>query len=464
MNRSYSSSNFYGKVFKLALPIAAQSMIVIGVNMLDTMMVGKLGDDPLSATSLANSFISVFQIFCMGLGMGASVLVSRYWGMKQSSADRSQADDASIALKQTVSLMLRLTIVLAVLFASATLFCPGLIMRSYTEDENIIALGIKYFNYSIPTYFFLGISLTSTIVLRSVGQVMYPLIVSIGAFFVNFSMNYILIFGKFGAPRMEIAGAALGTLIARIFEVVLILGYLLFYDKNIRFRIKDIFMSTKTLIREYIRICIPVLISDGILAIGTNSVAMVIGHLGGTFAAANAITSVTQQLSTVVISGVSQAGAIVTGITLGEGDRNKTMQQGYQFFKLGLILGTLSAAFIFFFSDLIIGYYDNVSAETVATAKQLMNAISLIIVFQGTNSIMTKGVLRGGGDTKILMLADNVFLWILAIPLGIAAGFYFKMSAFWIYIFLKSDQIAKTVWAYLRLRSGKWIKKISTGS
>lgn len=464
MNRSYSSSNFYGKVFKLALPIAAQSMIVIGVNMLDTMMVGKLGDDPLSATSLANSFISVFQIFCMGLGMGASVLVSRYWGMKQSSADRSQADDASIALKQTVSLMLRLTIVLAFLFASATLFCPGLIMRSYTEDENIIALGIKYFNYSIPTYFFLGISLTSTIVLRSVGQVMYPLIVSIGAFFVNFSMNYILIFGKFGAPRMEIAGAALGTLIARIFEVVLILGYLLFYDKNIRFRIKDIFMSTKTLIREYIRICIPVLISDGILAIGTNSVAMVIGHLGGTFAAANAITSVTQQLSTVVISGVSQAGAIVTGITLGEGDRNKTMQQGYQFFKLGLILGTLSAAFIFFFSDLIIGYYDNVSAETVATAKQLMNAISLIIVFQGTNSIMTKGVLRGGGDTKILMLADNVFLWILAIPLGIAAGFYFKMSAFWIYIFLKSDQIAKTVWAYLRLRSGKWIKKISTGS
>lgn len=140
------------------------------------------------------------------------------------------------------------------------------------------------------------------------------------------------------------------------------------------------------------------------------------------------------------------------------------MQQGYQFFKLGLILGTISAAFIFFFSDLIIGYYDGVTPDTAATAKQLMNAISLIILFQGTNSIMTKGVLRGGGDTKILMLADNIFLWVLAIPLGIAAGFYFKMSAFWIYIFLKSDQIAKTVWAYLRLRSGKWIKKISTGS
>ena len=180
MNKTYSSSNFYGKVFKLALPIAAQSTIVIGVNMLDTMMVGKLGDDPLAATSLANSFISVFQIFCMGLGMGASVLVSRYWGMKQSSPDRSQADEASVALKQTISLMLRLTVILAFLFAAATYLAPGIIMRSYTEEEPIINLGIKYFNYSIPTYFFLGISLTSTIVLRSVGQVIYPLIVSIG--------------------------------------------------------------------------------------------------------------------------------------------------------------------------------------------------------------------------------------------------------------------------------------------
>jgi len=261
---------------------------------------------------------------------------------------------------------------------------------------------------------------------------------------------------------MGVAGAALGTLIARVVECSFVLGYLLFVDKKIAFRMKDILMKTGSLIREYIRISIPVLVSDGILAIGTNSVAMVIGHLGGTFAAANAITSVTQQLSTVVISGVSQAGAIVTGITLGEGDKEKTMRQGYMFFELGLFLGSLSALFIFVFSGAIIGFYQNVSEETAKTAQQLMNAICLIIVFQGTNSIMTKGVLRGGGDTKVLMLADNIFLWILAIPLGILAGFYLKLPAFWIYVCLKSDQIVKTFWAYLRLRSRKWIKKIST--
>ncbi|MBP5152799.1 MAG: MATE family efflux transporter, partial [Lachnospiraceae bacterium] len=310
------SLDFYKKVFKLALPIAAQSLITIGVNMLDTMMVGSLGDDPLSATSLGNSFISIFQIFCMGLGMGASVLVSRYWGMKHSSETDKEKEDASHALKQTVCLMLRLTFILATIFAIVTFLIPGTIMRSYNDEAAIIEDGIRYLRYSVVTYYFVGLSLVVTIVLRSVGQVLFPLLVSIGAFFVNLSMNYILIFGKFGAPRLEVAGAALGTLIARIFEFTLIVGYLLLFDKKVFFRIKDILMKTGSLLKEYIRISIPVLISDGILAIGNNSVAMVIGHLGGTFVAANAITSVTQQLSTVVISGVSQAGAIVTGITL----------------------------------------------------------------------------------------------------------------------------------------------------
>ena len=451
---------FYKSVFALALPIALQSLISIGVNMLDTIMVGSLGENALSATSLANSFISIYHIFCMGLGMGASVLVSRYWGMKK--AGDGHEEEAGHALKQTVCLMLRITLGLAALFALVTLLMPSLLMKMYTSDEKIIRLGDIYFRWSIITYFFLGTSLVSTIVLRSVGQVRLPLYVSIGAFFVNLGANYAFIFGKFGAPRMEVAGAALGTLIARLFEAVMILGYLFFVDKKISFRLKDLFMKTGSLIGEYIRISIPVLVSDAILAIGNNSVAMVIGHLGAAFVAANAITSVTQQLSTVVIQGVSQAGAIVTGQTLGLGDKKKTMDQGWMFLGLGFALGAISAIFIMAVSKPIISTY-NVSEETVKIAGQLMAAISLIIIFRATNSIMTKGVLRGGGDTKMLMLADNIFLWVLSIPFGILAGFVFHWPAFWIYVALKADDIVKTVWCVGRLKSEKWIKKISTG-
>lgn len=453
--------SFYRTVIFMALPIALQSLITVGVNMLDTIMVGKLGETELSATSLANQFIGIYHIFCMGIGMGASVLVSRYWGMRE-----REPEKAAEALKKTISIMLRITVGLALLFALATAFIPQIIMRMYTPEQDIIDFGVQYLRYSVVTYFFLGLSLVCTLVLRSVGQVRLPLFVSVGALFVNLGANYAFIFGELGMPRMGIAGAALGTLIARVFEASMICGYLFFIDKKICYRLKNLAMKCGDLLGEYIRISIPVLVSDGILAIGSNTVAMVIGRLGDSFVAANAITAVTQQMSTVMIQGVCQAGAIVTGQTLGRGEpkqaKQAAMEQGYGFLGFGIGLGLISALFIMIASGPIIRSYD-VSGETAGIARQLMNAISLIIVFQATNSIMTKGVLRGGGDTKMLMLADNIFLWVLSIPLGMLAGFVFEFPAFWIYVCLKADQIAKAIWCVLRLSSGRWIKKISVG-
>ena len=448
---------FYRRVAILATPIALQNLITIGVNMLDTIMVGSLGETQLSAVSLANQFISVYHVLCMGLGMGASVLVSRYWGMRM-----QEQEKAMLALKKTLCIMLRLTLGLAAIFVVVTLFIPGLVMRLYTTEAEIISQGIQYLEYSVITYFFLGLSLVNTIVLRSVGEVKLPLLVSIGAFFVNLVANYLFIFGKLGIPAMGVAGAALGTLLARIFETSIICGHLFFFDRKIGFCLRDLGLKTKDLLGEYIRISIPVLISDGILAIGNSAVAMVIGRLGVVFVAANAITSVTQQMSTVLIQGISQAGAIVTGQTLGEGSREKAQVQGYNFLGVGFVLGLISGILILCISQPIIGAY-NVSEETAQTAEQLMMAISLIILFQATNSIMTKGVLRGGGDTKVLMITDNIFHWVLSIPLGLLFGFVWKLPPFWIYVGLKADQIAKCIWCVLRLRSGKWMKKISTG-
>ncbi len=441
---------FYKNVASIAIPIALQGLITTGVNMMDTIMIGVVGETELSAVSLANQFITIFHIFCMGIGMGASVLVARYYGMQD-----------KLSLKKTVTIMLRLTIILSGLFCVATILLPRQIMLIYTDEEAIITHGISYLNYSVVTYFLLGLSLTCTIVLRNVGMVKIPLYTSIAAFFINVGANYIFIFGKFGAPGMGVAGAAVGTLIARIFEFSMICGYLFFKDKEIGFRIKDLFAPVGNLWREYIRISIPVLVSDGILALGNNSVAMVIGRLGESFVAANAVTAVTQQLSSVMIQGFSQAGAIVTGHTLGVGDREKAHRQGYAFLGLGILFGFVAAGIVMIISGPMINAY-NLSPETEAIAQQLMLSISIIIVFQATNSIMTKGVLRGGGDTKVLMVADNVFLWAASIPLGALVGLVFGLPAFWIYFCLKIDQVLKAVWCVLRLRSGKWIKKIKS--
>lgn len=440
--------DFYRNVATIAIPISMQSLITIGVNMMDTVMLGSLGETALSASSLANQFINIFHICCMGMGMGASVLTSRFWGMQDKES-----------LRKAVTIMLRLCLIIGSLFTIATIITPEGLMAIYTNERHIIDAGAGYFRWSIPCYLLLGFSLTCTIVLRSVGQVRLPLITSVIAFFVNIFFNYMFIFGKFGAPEMGVNGAALGTLISRVFEFGFICGYFFFVDKKIGYRIRHLFMKCRDMLGDYLKISIPVLVSDALLALGNSAVAMVMGRIGSSFVSANAITTVTQQLSTVFIQGISNASSIITGHTLGEGDADRAQRQGVTFLGLGTIIGILAGILIMIISGPIISCY-NINEETRNIAEQLMLAVGVIVIFQAANSILTKGVLRGGGDTKFLMVADILFLWLASIPLGGLAGLYWHLPAFWIYILLKIDQFIKAIWCVFRLRSKKWIKRI----
>ena len=258
---------------------------------------------------------------------------------------------------------------------------------------------------------------------------------------------------------MGVAGAALGTLIARAFEFIMIDGYVFFVDKKIGYRIRDLLGKCSDMLREYLRVSIPVLVSDTLLGLGNSAVAIVMGHIGSSFVSANAITTVTQQLSTVFISGISQSSCMVIGHTLGEGDVQRAKTEGNTFLMLGTAIGVLAGGFIMLISPLIISFY-NITPETKAIAQELMLAIGLIVVFQSMNSILTKGVMRGGGDTKFLMVADILFLWIVSIPVGAIAGLVLHLPAFWIYVCLKLDQIIKAIWCIGRFRSNLWIKAV----
>lgn len=442
-------AQFYKKTAVIALPIAMQSLITIGVNLVDNIMVGQLGEVVMSACSQAVQIVMLFHICCMGLGMGASVMVSRFWGMRDITS-----------LKKVVTLMLRFTIVIGSIFTLLTIIIPRNIMLLYTPEEPVVEQGLLYLKWMVPCFLLTGLVTTCTIVLRSIGQTKIPLIGSVFAFFINIGANWIFIFGKFGVPAMGIEGAAIGTLISRIFEFTYNFGYFILIDKKIAYRVKDFFSKCNDMMRDYLTISIPVLISDMILGFGTSAVAMVMGRIGNVFVAANSITTVTQQLSTALIQGVSQAGCIVTGHSLGEGHYEKAKKQAWTFLIFGLVIGAFAGIFIMCIGDFIISFY-NVEQESKEMASELMKAIGVIVIFQATNSIITKGVLRGGGDTKCLMVADNIFLWVFSIPLGILSGLVLQLPPFWIYFCLKMDQFLKTFWCIWRIKSGKWVKKIS---
>lgn len=440
--------NFYKTVTLLALPIVAQNMITMGVNIMDTIMLGSYGEVQLSGSSLANDFINIFHILCMGMGGGAAVLTSQFWGMR---------DNASI--RKSVALMLRICLSLIALFTLVTVFFPRFIMSIFTSDPAVIEKGIIYLRWSLPQYFLLGISLTLTLILRSMRKVKIPLITSIVSFFVNIGCNYIFIFGKLGFPEMQIAGAALGTVCARVIETAIIGGYFLFAEKEIRFKIADIFRPCGDISARYFKYSIPVILSDGLLAFGNSMVSIIIGHISTEFVAANAIIATIVRLSTVFTQGLGQAASTLTGNVLGAGDVEKAYRQGVTMITLSAIIGVAAGGVILGLSPWIISIYE-ISDLTKAVATQLMYAVAIMVVFQSMQGVLTKGVLRGGGDTRFCMFADAGFLWIASVPLGALCGLVFKLSPFVVYIALKIDWIFKSLLCLWRIRSRKWMKRV----
>lgn len=442
---------FYKRLLTIAVPVILQSLITTGVNMVDNIMLGQLTETALSGSTQANQFIMLFTFAVMGVSMGASVLSSRYWGAKDLTS-----------LKKVITIALRFGLALGLGFTIVDVFLPRQIMGLYFRPEAVaeIEAGVAYLRWSTATFLLMALSYVLTNIMRSMNLSNVPLVASIFAFVVNVGANYVLIFGKLGFPEMGVAGAALGTVIARIVETGIIVFFFL-RDETLRYRLRDLFLRCGDLVRDFLRISVPVMLSDCLLGLGDNVLAIIMGQIGSGFVSANSITTILQRISTIFISGLSFSGCFLTGQILGEGRTEDARRQGYTYLILGAVVGGCAALIIQLVSDSVINVY-NITDETKAIARELMNALSVIVIFRSTNSILTKGVLRGGGDTQFLLAADMSTMWLIAVPLGALAGLVLHLSTFYTYLFLHADQIIKAVWCVFRLRSGKWIKKIKT--
>ena len=437
--------DFYKSFLIIALPVVLQNCITIGVNMLDTIMLGSFGELYLSATSLSNQFFNLFQIICMGLGGGAAVLAAQAWGRKDTDA-----------IKKVITIMLYLTISFSLLFTVASCLFPRQIMTIYTSDALVLNECERYYKYLAYAFVFQGLTLTLTQVLRSIKEAKISLYAAILAFFANIFLNYSLIFGKFGLPRMEIEGAALATLLARIVECAFIVIYVFVVNKKVQYRFKDLFVKCSDYIKPYFKYGLPVLISDFLLGLGNTAIAIVMGHISSEFVAAFSITTITQQMCNIFTMGVTNASGVIIGNTLGERKTDEAYNQGKTFIAMSVILGISASILIYFIKMPVINMY-NILPETKQIANSLMNGVSFMIIFRMMGSVLTKGVLRGGGDTKFLMKADILFLWCASIPLGILSGIVLKMSAFWIFFFLNIDHLIKALWCLKRYKSREWI-------
>ena len=291
------------------LPVAAQQAINMGVNMMDTVMLGSFGEVQLSGSSLANSFYSLLHHPVHGHHRR----LQRTGGSVLGSGDKPR-------VKEVFSLALRLAGILGLIFALITWAFPAQIMSLFTSEQAVIDAGVRYLEITVFIYIIHGCSQVVSFLMRSVGKAQLGLIVSIVSFAVNLFANWVFIFGKFGMPRMEIAGAALGTLIARSAEFAVTFVYVLHVDKSLGMKVRD-FLKNPTLpiVKKYFTLGAPALISDGLLGLGNTSISIVMGRMGAAVVAANSVCQVIDRVFTVVIQGISNASSIVIGNTIGAG-------------------------------------------------------------------------------------------------------------------------------------------------
>ena len=441
--------SFYRTVIALVIPMALQNLINVGVTAADVIMLGAVGETALSGASLAGQIQYIMTLFLFGLTSGATVLTAQYWGR----GDRE-------AIEKILGMAVKAAVFVTALFTAAALVIPGHLMMIFTSEPPVIAEGVRYLRIVAFTYIMIGVTQAYLYIMRSVERVVVATVVYLLSLLCNIVMNSIFIFGLLGCPAMGVRGAALGTLCARILEVLLVAGYAHLFNKDIKLRLKYIFHTDRVLFGDFMKYALPVVINEVMWGLGTAANTAILGHMGQAAAAANSVAQVARQLATVVSFGLSSAAAIYLGKTIGEKKMEHAREYAKRFIFLSLVMGVAGGLVILASAPLALGFL-SLTATARGYLKMMFFVMSYFVVGQAFNTTMVVGIFRSGGDTRFGLILDVSTMWCCSILCGFLAAFVFKFSVPVVYIILMSDEIIKIPVTGVRYRTYKWLKNVT---
>ncbi|WP_395150570.1 MATE family efflux transporter [uncultured Allofournierella sp.] len=448
-NHFYTDWSFYKRMLAITIPIALQNVISLSVNMMDTVMLGQLGDVAIAASNLGGQLFTILDVLGFGMASGAAVLIAQYWGKRD-----------LVRIRQIFALTLRIALGVSLLFALVGHFFPQQVLRIYTTDPLVIEAGSQYLRWLSFSFVLFSFSNCYIMCLRAVEQVRVSMMIYGSSFLINIFFNYCFIFGKLGAPALGVRGAALGTVLARLFELCATLVYMCFVEKRVGFTPIWLFRLKSGLLRDYIRNSVPVVSNELLWGIGMSVMNLTIGHMGPSFTSAMSIVIVFNQLVSVFVFGMSAATAVIVGKTIGEGRIQDAQRAANSSVLVSLCLSFISMTVLLVGRPYILGMY-NVSQLAHDTAFAMLTILALMQPFQAVGCVMVVGVLRGGGDVRSNLILDSGLQWCLAIPLGLLTGFVLHWSAPAVFFCMRSDNLAKSLLGLWRLRSGRWIRVVT---
>ncbi len=438
--------DFYKTFFSLLIVIALQQFAAFMVNLVDNMMLGGYSELALSGATLVNQLQFILQQVASAIGMGIVVLASQYWGQKR-------IDE----IKKIISVGMKFGMLAGLVFFVLGITIPYQMLSIFTNDTAVICEGVKYLKIMVWTYLLFSVSNTLMYALQSVETALIGTIMSVSTICINFCCNYCLIYGNFGAPELGIRGAAIATMVSRIVELVLILGYVLFIDKKLKMKLKDLFSFDMTFIEDYIKVSAPVILSGFLWGIAQAAQTAVLGHINAQVIAANSIAVTVSQVFAVFGMSCANVASVITGKTIGVGRLDKVRAYTKTMQGIFLCLGIFWGGLLFICREPILSIY-NISDETRSLAMGFLTILSITTVGSCYEYPVESGIIAGGGSTKYPAIVDNLFMWLFTIPLSAMSAFVFGFSPIVTYCFLKADQILKCIPNGIVVNRFRWMR------
>ena len=440
---------FYKTFFGLYISLVLQNVITLSVNLTDNIMLGAYSEVALSGVTAANQVQFIFQMVMNSFGEGIVILGSQYLEKNKTEQVRRIA---GIAMRFGLSVALLLSVLIS-LFPAQTI---GL----FTTDADIIREGSSYLGIIRFTYLFFAITQILLAILRTEHIVSIAFKLSLMTFFVNCGINYVLIFGHFGAPELGTAGAAVGTLTARILEVVVLVIYLAKKHTKIAFKPVYLFRRDKVLFADYMHVMGPMLFTNGLWGINTSLQTAILGHMTAGAIAANSAASNLYMLVKSASYGAASAAGVMIGQAVGSGDMDRIKSEARQLQKTFVCIGSIAAILLFFLRIPVLSLYD-LQPETLEMANIFLIILCVIELGMAYQMPTSTGIIRGGGDTKFVVIMDLISNWCIVLPLSFVMAFVVQAPPAVVVFFLNSDQLFKCIPAYVRCNSWKWVRQLT---
>lgn len=460
LKKFIGSKAFYASVVALILPMMVQQGITQFVNLLDNVMVGRLGTQPMSGVAIVNQIVFIFNLTIFGGLSGASIFGAQFFGKGDMEGVRS-----------TFRFRLLFGAVVVVL-GMAVFLAWGEDLFSLYLDENAstpaeLAATLNYAkDYTaiiIWGFFPFMIVQCYSSVLRDAGETVGPMVSSMIAIFVNLIGNYLLIYGSFGFPKLGVAGAALATVIARWSEMT----YLVFYAHRRKKKFTFLqgayrsFRIPLPLVRQIAVTGTPLLLNEVFWSIGTAMVSMCYATRGLTAVAATNINSTVWNLFAIVMAAMGNAIGILSGQLLGAGDIQGAKDTVRKLLFFSVAVNLLIGGAIVAVSPLIPFIY-NTEAVVRQTATHLLMISGSFLPL----SAFTQGsyfTIRSGGKTFITFLFDCVYTWVVCLPIAFLLSSFTSLPLEWVFLCVQAADILKAVIGAVMLKSGIWANNMVSG-